>query len=762
MSDRSPTAAVVDPSPLPADRGLLYRWLHLLPFALVAATLGMLGLALWSSWNSHIESAEVTTRNLIRVIEEQTARSLEVVDARLEGSASLWAQRPPATPSERDEFRGYLRKRLLTLSHVNSVQLVDAQGRLLLDAAGNERTRTASLADAAWFMAHRRQAVGLYVGRPVRDASGFWQIPASRPIVSITGQLTGVIVVMLSPEFFEDAYDGLDVGRRGVVNLRHVEGDLVARKPPLPESIGRHIPTTAALHALIRQEGTATTIVTSSLDGERRITSAREVEGVPLIVVVGLSETDVLIPWRREVFAYVTLAVGLGLLAAQLAVRLRRALRGRDRLLASLSGRERLLRQVLDSLPVGVFVADAKGRLDMVNQAAQRIWGGVRYVDAARLAEYRGTRPDTGEPLGSRDWPLARALNDGISITDEVIDIEGFDGSRKTISSYAAPMWDEQGQPRGGIAVIEDITEKRALLGALTAAEARYGALFENSIDAVLIYDTEGRIRAANPEACQLLGYERDALLATPREAILDPRSPPIATLLENLALAGRARGEVELLHRDGIRIPAEISATLFREKTGDILVSLIARDITERRLAEARIQHLAYHDELTGLANRGLFNETLRRALSQGTRTGRPFALLTIDLDGFKAINDVLGHDTGDAVLREVAARLRHCVRESDLAARLGGDEFMLLLEGIGNGPDVARIAEKVLDEVARPYVIVGRQLRVTASVGVSLYPRDGRDAGSLIKHGDLAMYQAKRDGKNRWQDSIVPIPPR
>jgi diguanylate cyclase (GGDEF)-like protein len=171
------------------------------------------------------------------------------------------------------------------------------------------------------------------------------------------------------------------------------------------------------------------------------------------------------------------------------------------------------------------------------------------------------------------------------------------------------------------------------------------------------------------------------------------------------------------------------------------------------RKQAEDRIRHLANYDELTGLSNRTMFNQCLSHALAQARRNGQPLAILFLDLDRFKNINDTLGHGAGDSVLREVAERLRGCLRESDTIGRLGGDEFVVLLEAMPQPTHGAVVAQKLLAAVARPFTIDGQDFHLTASIGISTYPADSEDLQSLLKNADIAMYRAKEQGKNNYQ---------
>jgi diguanylate cyclase (GGDEF)-like protein len=179
----------------------------------------------------------------------------------------------------------------------------------------------------------------------------------------------------------------------------------------------------------------------------------------------------------------------------------------------------------------------------------------------------------------------------------------------------------------------------------------------------------------------------------------------------------------------------------------------LLQSEINERKAAAERIQYLAYYDSLTGLPNRRMFSELLSRSISHARRHENHLAVLFIDLDRFKTINDTLGHEAGDSLLNEIAKRLKGSLREHDIVARLGGDEFVVLLPEVTEETHVSAVAQKILTAIGRPLVLLGQEFRITASVGITTYPKDGADEPTLMKNADVAMYQAKAEGKNNFQ---------
>lgn len=220
---------------------------------------------------------------------------------------------------------------------------------------------------------------------------------------------------------------------------------------------------------------------------------------------------------------------------------------------------------------------------------------------------------------------------------------------------------------------------------------------------------------------------------------------------LAQLAETGRyGPFEKENFRKDGRRFPVLLRGMMVTDLTGRKLIWSIVEDITERKAAERQIFRKAHYDDLTGLPNRRLFHERLEGALERARRGRHVGAVAMLDLDDFKTVNDSHGHRAGDAILVEAATRLTACTRATDTVARFGGDEFLVLLDDITAPRDAARVAEKMQAEIARPYNIEGRMLRLGVSIGICLFPADGDDIDELIRLADMAMYRAKHQGRN------------
>lgn len=708
--------------------------------AIVAATL-------WHARQHELAQARTTTLNLSEVLKEQTARTLQNVDTALIITASGLRSRAGLLRTDPEKIHDSLRETLIHLPYVRSLWVLDARGAHVYDSDSNPPPAM-NFSDREYFRWHLADAEGLFVGKPVDSRiKGEWFLAISRRISDTQGRFAGVVVAAVDPRYFERFYDGLNVGRNGAISIRHVDGELIARIPRRDDLVGNKLPFKAP-----RFEGTRTIQVVSAVDGVERIYTSRPVEAVPLVVTVGICVGESLAAWRQDALALISATLFFSLLIGWLTWLLTREVRRRETLTESLRKGESLLRQVVESLPVGVFVGDRDGNIFLTNTAARRIWAADEELKTSEYSVYKGRWTRSGVPLEPGDWAMRRALSRGETSNSEMVDIECFDGTQKTILNWAAPIRDEAGKIVGAVAVNEDISSQRLIAEELGESEARFEAMFEYSIEAMLISAPDGRILSVNREALNLLGYSRDELLAHPRPQILAANDPRTKVLLDQREKTGHVHGETTVLRKDGVRFPGEVSSVLYRDPRGEIKASLTIRDISQRKQAEEKITFLAYHDELTGLSNRAYFSRTLEHALSRGRRHAREIALLMVDLDGFKEINDRFGHEVGDGVLQQVARRLRTCVRDSDTVARLGGDEFVLMLEQPGRMESVETIARKVLAATSAEIRVNDHRISVTASIGIACYPGDGNDLSTLLRAADSAMYHAKDKGKNRW----------
>ena len=300
-----------------------------------------------------------------------------------------------------------------------------------------------------------------------------------------------------------------------------------------------------------------------------------------------------------------------------------------------------------------------------------------------------------------------------------------------------------------------DVTARRRAEEALRVSEARYRLLFEENAAGVCVTTMAGEIIDCNATFGAMVGSRPDDL--THRDlAILFDQPSVWEDILRRLADEPVIKGaEAELRRNDGTRIwVLQNLAVLGRGATA--VVHLTAVDISDRKRAEEQIEFHAYHDLLTQLPNRRLLMDRLEISLLAAGRAQRHVAVLFIDLNGFKNVNDTFGHAAGDALLSEVATRLRGVVRRTDTVARFGGDEFTVMLPDLGRPDDAVQVAQKVLEVVARPFTVAEMPLALSASIGIAVYPRDGEDVDTLLRNADHAMYRAKQLRENTYQLSV------
>jgi len=304
----------------------------------------------------------------------------------------------------------------------------------------------------------------------------------------------------------------------------------------------------------------------------------------------------------------------------------------------------------------------------------------------------------------------------------------------------------------GSIWVFADITERK-----LAEEKLRLSAnVLEHIADGVMVLDVHGRIVATNPAFSTITGYAEDEALG--RESSLTRGSRNDQALYEalwqQLGASGFWRGEIWDTRKDGEAYLEALTVSAVRDDAGATTHYVcVFSDITRARESQDQLDHLAHHDPLTALPNRILYHDRLRHAMTRAERDGEELAVLFIDLDRFKNVNDTLGHHVGDELLKQAAASLTRCLREGDTLARLGGDEFIVLLEDVDGMHGATCVAEKLMAMFEQPFDVSGYELFVTGSVGISLFPQDAQDMHMLIRNADVAMYQAKARGRNGYQ---------
>ncbi len=305
--------------------------------------------------------------------------------------------------------------------------------------------------------------------------------------------------------------------------------------------------------------------------------------------------------------------------------------------------------------------------------------------------------------------------------------------------------------------IAKDMSKQRITEKRLRSSEERFRGIFENAPIGIMLVDMQGRIFQANRTAADYLAYDEQSMIGihisrlVPTEDRAGLKDKLNALTVKDI---NTDKAERRMICRDGLEIWTNFHVVLQQNSSGDGQYYIVQiADISDIKRSQQRMERMAFYDTLTNLANRRLFHERLDHAIERSRRASGSSALLYLDLDNFKRVNDTLGHQIGDHLLREVATRLQQCVRAEDTVGRTGGDEFTILLAEIGSPTDAGVVAQKILNHLREPIHVSGHPLIVTTSIGITIIPGDAVDPNVLMRNADLAMYKAKERGRNNYQ---------
>jgi diguanylate cyclase (GGDEF)-like protein/PAS domain S-box-containing protein len=432
-----------------------------------------------------------------------------------------------------------------------------------------------------------------------------------------------------------------------------------------------------------------------------------------------------------------------------------------NQLLARLCQSDRELRKLtraVEQSPTGIIITDTEGKIEYVNPAFSAATG-------YRPEEVRGENPrllKSGEQSPEVYKELWETIRAGREWRGEFHN-KRKDGTYYWADATIAPITDEEGRITHYVGEQENITERKRMEESLRESE-RFARATVDALSAnIAILDRSGTIVAvnrawrdfadANPpvsgNVCEGANY-LEVCAAAKGEGEEDARA--FAAGIREVLAGTREKFSLEYPCHSPFERRWFVGRVTCFSGNGTLRVVVAHEDITERKLSEEQILVMAYHDTLTGLPNRLLLQDRLPQALAHAGRNGQIVGVMYLDIDRFKKVNDTLGHQLGDQVLKGFAGRLEGCVRRSDTVARMGGDEFVIVIAGIAEPEGVTEVARKIIDVMKPPLRLPQREVQVTASIGVALYPRDGQDGETLLKHADLALYDAKQQGRNRF----------
>jgi diguanylate cyclase (GGDEF)-like protein/PAS domain S-box-containing protein len=414
-----------------------------------------------------------------------------------------------------------------------------------------------------------------------------------------------------------------------------------------------------------------------------------------------------------------------------------------------------MLRALIDNIPDFIYVKDAESRFVVANRHVARVMGVETQEALLGKTDFDFYPQEIAKAFYEDEQNVMRSGQPLYNREEKAVDNAG---NEIHILTTKVPFRDNTGQVTGVAGVGRDITDRKRAEEALRTAEEKYRAIFEDAVIGIFQATPDGRPLSINRALAEIHGYDSATqLMAEVANVVSELFVHPdqMEEIGKVLAEKGVVRNlELELYRKDRSKRSVLANIRGVRDAGGRLtLIEGTMEDITDRKQAEERVQFLAYYDALTGLPNRTLLQDRLGKALASARRRKEKVAVMFLDLDRFKIINDSLGHSIGDQLLQNVAERLRNWSREQDTVARIGGDEFVIVLCGVKDVPDVAVAAERVMDTMVADLLIQDRRFNVSCSIGISIYPDHGLDSETLIKNADAAMYSAKESGRNNFR---------
>lgn len=646
-----------------------------------------------------------------------------------------------------------LKNKISGLSHIGSLVLINSDGMLINDSSAWPISAINNEADRDYFKALKLDAqLTSYVGKPMRGyPGGNWTIGFARKITAPNGEFLGVVLGTIDLQYFEDFFESVRLGDGSSISLFRDDGVLQARYPRIESLIG--LSFSAAINALGTRER-ATFRLTGKMDDKDRLLAAQRLEHFPLFISAGNDVAAALAGWRKQAI----ILTGLGGLVVLMIVLIvyfiaQQMLQGNEQFNQKLAEQKQQLDVAISHMPQGLIMFNAAAQLVVCNDRYRQLYNlpadlvkpGCTIVELVNCRVANGTFVGNPEEYVS---DLLATIAKGEAVKREV---ETNDG--RIISVVNQPM-----ASGGWVGTHDDITERRRAKLELEETKQFLNLIIENIPISVVVKDAKTR-------KFVLVNQAFEALLAMPRiellgRTVFDIYKKEDAERIDK-SDSESVRGIVGMNSNDyemevpmrGTRVLAT-NRIVVRDAQGDAkYLVVVINDITDRKKSEQRIAFMAHHDALTGLANRSTITQKIEDAAARQRREGIAFNVLLLDLDRFKQVNDTLGHPAGDALLRDVAVRLKAFLRETDVLARLGGDEFAIIQQAETDQRAAAiALANRIFDLIAKPFNIEGNEVNIATSIGIALAPEHATDPDNLLKMADIALYRAKSAGRNGY----------
>ncbi len=751
-------------APKASSRLLIDRVSDILPLLIgVVIIFSITGYLLRTSYIDALNTATVTGSNLASSVETRLDATLRRVDSILsELVFDLSSEKMSQSTAVHHikKMDGDMDHRATHFPELAGLRIFDADGQLLYTNARHALIDRPHVEDRKFFQSLRddpklkRVFSETFLVRSTKTHS----IGVAYPIRDKNGRFLGIALGLINLDYFQRYLSTLDIGKHGTFAIRRTDNfGLVLRQPNIESELNQVLPLgNLAREAIDAGKQKITVDFVAKTDGIRRIFSLQRLQQHPYYVLVAIAHEDALITWYERLHLTLGSLVIVLLLLAHQQRHVRRSKRSLRSSISALRLSEQFARTTIDAVPEHICVLDRDGKVLAVNKAWRDFCEqnhphalginyaiGSNYFDICRVASVGGV-------------PEASQMEEGICQVSagrwETFELEYACDSPFEKRNFIAQVTRFDGDSGNLLVSHANITERKR-----AEAELKLLALiFSNSNEAISISDARNQIVAINPAFTVLTGYTQEEVIGQDPKILSAGKTPPecYKEMWASINQQGKWEGELWDRRKTGEPYPKWLSISVVRDNAGKI-TNYIGNfiDITERKASEEKIRHLAYHDALTMLPNRFNLHERLDLALGFSRRSGKQLALMLIDLDRFKSINDTLGHHVGDELLIQVAQRITAAVRESDIVARLGGDEFVVVLPDITSPEDAAHVAKTIVATISEPYLIGGQALNSSPSIGICLYPSDATEISDLLKNADVAMYEAKAQGRSNYQ---------
>ncbi|MGY8704165.1 EAL domain-containing protein [Bradyrhizobium sp. 18BD] len=731
-------------------------WLTLCGILLVAGIFAVTAMAVGEFRERTLSNRERELENTVQLIArhfDQQFQDSDVVAADVIGQMNLPAISSAAMFRERmsgPAANEMLRGKISAVSYLGDIVIYDADGEII-NWSRSQPLPKINVATRAYFQTFKSDPMA----EPVQLESvrsyliDKWTTIVARRLSLPDGTFVGALVRRIDPDSYQNYFASVALAEGTAISLFDRDGKMLARYPHIEALVGRSYKNAPLMQKVLTRGGLQTLRVTSPIDGEERLGSAASLNHFPLVIVATSTMSAALADWRQQTgFMVTTAALSATVIALILFLIIRQINRQNREAQARIEAERQRLDTALNNMSQGLILYDAAGYIVTCNRRYADMFGLSHDVikpgcHILQAMQHRKERDAFGGDVEAFCADVMRVVAEG-TVSTRIHELP----NGRAFQVINTPL--AQG---GWVATIEEITERRNLEQERDRNYMFLREIIDHIPSQITVKDAGTRqYLLVNRTAEEQFGQSSEAIVGKTPFDLYPADAARLVTEDDSKALhAPEGLFKDEHAWQSQTKGPRYITSTRIgiRDKSGEprYLISVV-EDVTERRSAHEKIAHMAHYDALTDLPNRTLFREQIERELEKAAG-GEQFALLYIDVDEFKGINDSLGHHVGDELLKAIATRLRGCLKKGDLIARLGGDEFAVIQTAIQSSADVLSFVTRIYEAIRQPYHCLGHQLSTDASIGIALAPQDGSDLDQLIKNADLAMYGAKASGR-------------